>query len=120
MRQRHDRPQFGLAKGHAFHYKLAHAKQIQSEARRMPGEFVDLSSEPEPSPNQGREACHGGAGQERSRPFVGVHFACCGVYSRVYINRQRTAYVGFCPRCSNRVELTIGPEGTDSRFFTAY
>ena len=76
----------------------------------MSGENLDLSSDP-PS------------GRERGTPgrlFVGVHFACCDVYCRVYINRQSTAYEGKCPKCSKRVRLRIGPGGTDSRFFTAY
>jgi hypothetical protein len=86
----------------------------------MPGDFMDLTSAPDGQPSE-----HGGASddvtaQSAARRFVGVHFACCDVYSRVYINRQETAYVGHCPRCMRRVELKIGPGGTDSRFFTAY
>lgn len=78
----------------------------------MAGENLDLSSEA-----AGDDA--DGAGQG-GRAFVGVRFACCDVYTRVYINRQATAYVGHCPRCSKRIQLAIGPGGTDSRFFTAY
>lgn len=78
----------------------------------MAGERLDLSSD---SAGPKRRT-----GQERGRPFVGVQFDCCSVYSRVYINRQGTAYVGNCPRCGRRVELKIGPGGSDSRFFTAY
>ena len=76
----------------------------------MPGENLDLSSEP---PEHD-------APEDRARSFVGVRFACCDVYSRVYVNRARTAYEGNCPKCSKRVRLRIGPGGTDSRFFTAY
>ncbi|MEX2140033.1 MAG: hypothetical protein WD894_12280 [Pirellulales bacterium] len=88
----------------------------------MPGEFLDLSSDPDPnrpagSPSPDSRFASGGAGVRR---FVGIHFACCDVYSRIYINRQETAYVGHCPRCTRRIELKIGPGGTDSRFFTAY
>ena len=55
---------------------------------------------------------------DAGRRFVGVHFTCCDVYTRVYINRERSAYVGHCPKCAKRVQLEIGPGGTDSRFFS--
>ena len=54
-----------------------------------------------------------------SKAFLGVHFTCCDVYARVYPNRERTAYVGHCPRCAKRVDFKIGPGGTDARFFSA-
>lgn len=53
------------------------------------------------------------------RKFLGVIFQCCNVYARLYINKDQTAYEGACPRCGKRLELKIGPQGTDSRFFTA-
>ena len=53
------------------------------------------------------------------RKFLGVHFKCCNVYTRLYVNRLRTAYQGRCPRCGKRVSIKIGPGGSDSRFFTA-
>ena len=76
----------------------------------MVGENLDLSSEP---PSHGDDS-------DLGRRFLGIHFACCGVYSRVYINRDQTAYLGNCPKCSRRIRLTIAPHGTDQRFFTAY
>ncbi len=77
----------------------------------MPGENLDLTSEPGPD----RDSPQSGQG----RRFVGIHFTCCDVYARVYINANKTAYLGNCPRCARRIEILIGPDGTSSRFFTA-
>lgn len=82
----------------------------QASKLHMTGENLDLRSDP-PDPATGKLT---------SRSFIGIHFACCDVYSRVYVNHERTAYVGNCPRCSRSVRLRIGPDGTNERFFTAY
>ena len=77
----------------------------------MLGENLDLSSDgPLPDRRQAGEA----------RLFVGIHFACCDVYARIYLNPPGTAYVGNCPRCLGKLEIRIGPGGTDTRFFTVY
>ncbi len=53
------------------------------------------------------------------RPFLSLLFDCCRVYQRIYLNRDRTAFVGWCPRCCARVEIPVDPNGTEERFFIA-
>ncbi|MEE8169542.1 MAG: hypothetical protein V3T70_03260 [Phycisphaerae bacterium] len=62
----------------------------------------------------GDDSCNG------RRGWIGIHFTCCGAYSRIYRNNDRTAYVGKCPRCLRNLRLTIGPGGTDQRQFRAH
>jgi hypothetical protein len=79
----------------------------------MVGEHLDLTNDPY-SDGTRRPSDRAGA-----RRFVGVHFVCCDAYTRVYVNREESAYEGNCPKCAKRVRLAIGPGGTDARFFTA-
>lgn len=61
----------------------------------------------------------GESGTPQKKKFLGVHFECCNVYRRIYINKERNAYVGNCPKCFRQVKATIGEGGTDTRFFKA-
>ncbi len=56
------------------------------------GQHLDLSSSAKPPAS--RVAPDPGVGGK----FLGVHFLCCDVYSRVYPNREQTAYEGHCPQ----------------------
>lgn len=58
--------------------------------------------------------------QPQKRDFLGIMFNCCNVYSRIYKNKEGTAYEGVCPRCFKRVSVKIGKGGSDRRFFNAY
>ena len=78
----------------------------------MAGEQLDLTDAPLDDDRRHTSA-------PSVRRFVGIHFICCDVYTRVYVNRDETAYEGNCPRCAKRVRLRIGPGGTNARFFTA-
>lgn len=61
----------------------------------------------------------GSATTLRDRPWIGIHFDCCGVYTRIYRNTDGTAYQGCCPLCLRRIKLRVGADGTSARFFTA-
>lgn len=55
----------------------------------------------------------------RGRKFIGVRFDCCGVYSRIYYNKEQNGYFGYCPMCHRRVTVRVDPEkGIDGRFFS--
>ncbi|HOD65899.1 MAG TPA: hypothetical protein PLR32_06780 [candidate division Zixibacteria bacterium] len=53
------------------------------------------------------------------RPFLGMYFKCCRVYSRIYLNREGSAFVGWCPKCAGQVRVGVSPTGRRDRFFTA-
>jgi hypothetical protein len=77
-----------------------------------PDYYLDIEGiEGEPSQSQ--------AGRASGRKWIGVEFECCGVYARIYRNREGTAYEGCCPRCVRRVRVSIGPGGTNHRLFRA-
>jgi hypothetical protein len=88
----------------------------------MPGEHLDLSTDGPVGDDAGSTAGDrmpaAGAGQG-GKPFVGMHFTCCDIYTRIYLNTQRTMFYGHCPRCGRRVQIKVGPDGSDARFFTA-
>ncbi len=76
----------------------------------MAGEHFDAVSDASQQPPQEGDA---------PRAFVGIHFTCCDVYTRIYIDADRLAYTGNCPRCAKPIHIGVGPGGTSSRFFTA-
>jgi len=70
---------------------------------------LDLSTKPE----QGDPD----ASAKSARPYISVHFACCGVYQRIYRSNDGKRYEGHCPRCARPVRFVVGPGGTDARQF---
>ncbi len=53
------------------------------------------------------------------RPFIGMYFKCCKVYSRIYLNKAGDAFVGWCPKCAAQVRVKVSPTGPGDRFFSA-
>lgn len=55
--------------------------------------------------------------KKTQRPFLGIMFDCCGIYGRIYKNKEGTAYTGRCPKCMRPISVKIGEGGTGQRFF---
>ena len=53
----------------------------------------------------------------KEKEFIGVVFKCCNVYSRIYLNQDKTAFVGWCPKCAAKLSVRVSPEGSPDRFF---
>ncbi len=85
---------------------------VSDPANRTPGLPSNERRSRDSQRNYGQE-------DKSVRPFVGVQFECCSIYARIYQNAAGTAYAGNCPRCAKKIELKIGPGGSNSRFFTA-
>jgi len=56
-------------------------------------------------------------GAKPPRPFLSVHFTCCGVYQRIYRDPDGKHYRGRCPRCALPVTFAVGAGGTAARSF---
>ena len=54
----------------------------------------------------------------KRRPFIGLLFRCCNVYSRAYLNAAKTAYTASCPSCYERVRIAVSPKGSKNQFFS--
>jgi len=50
----------------------------------MAGENLDLSTGESPDARR--------PGPGTSRRFLGIQFACCNIYARIYVNQAETAY----------------------------
>lgn len=93
---------------------------VQSWPMSEPDYIVDLSSRPSPQPTTpGKATPSPDPAAMQGRPWIAVHWKCCQTYSRIYRNKEGTAYVGRCPKCGGPVQATIGQGGTATRFFEA-
>lgn len=53
------------------------------------------------------------------RPHISIHFKCCNVYSRIYLNHKGDAFAGHCPRCAAPVRIRVGQGGSAARIWRA-
>ena len=58
--------------------------------------------------------------KKEPKKFLGIMFDCCGVYGRIYQNKEGNAYVGRCPKCMRTVKIRIGEGGVGQRFFRGH
>ncbi|MDF2576920.1 MAG: hypothetical protein K0S74_404 [Chlamydiales bacterium] len=58
-------------------------------------------------------------GMSSRTKYISIYWKCCHIFSRIYQNKNGTAYQGCCPRCLKSVEAPIGPQGTSQRMFMA-
>lgn len=56
---------------------------------------------------------------QKGKKFLGVRFADCSAYGRLYINDDGNAYVGRCPKCYTSFVVRVAEGGTSSRMFVA-
>lgn len=82
------------------------------------GERLNLTSDPETSAEALESAPPSHVASPRS--YVAIHFACCGVYTKIYQNKTGTAYHGACPKCCRPATIRISDDGTDDRFFVVH
>jgi hypothetical protein len=55
----------------------------------------------------------------RNSRYISIYWKCCSAYSRIYPNREGSAYEGNCPKCCGFLRLPIGEGGTNQRMFFA-
>jgi len=53
------------------------------------------------------------------RSYIGVHYECCQVYSRVYLKQEQKKQISHCPKCGNAFHIKFSENGTDSPFWLA-
>ncbi len=56
----------------------------------------------------------------KKKKFLGIMFACCNVYARIYIDNSGKSYKGRCPRCLRSLSIKIEKNGVNDRFFIAF
>lgn len=84
-----------------------------------PDYIVDIDGIAESSTDANNDKAVTGRRSFRGRPWLAVHWRCCGRYTRIYRNYEGTSYIGICPACGMPVQIRIEPGGTKARFFWA-
>lgn len=87
-----------------------------------PDYILEISTAPradDPAPPSSRSGSSSTSPPSEARPWIGVHFECCGIYARIYRRPDSPVYAGQCPRCLARITARVGADGTPQRLFRA-
>ena len=79
---------------------------------------LDLTSDPDGDADAHRPRAANEPATD-PRPFLGIHFECCGLYGRIYRDPNFRVYRGRCPKCLRSLEIPIGQGGRAGRFYRA-
>lgn len=94
--------------------------RIADTTRRLTG--VALGPQDGVTAQEHSNGYSGDAAQGRwlgPRPYIGMLFECCGVYTRIYRRPGQMVYVGRCPKCMRPVRVRVRRDGINARLFRA-
>lgn len=89
-------------------------QEFQDDQAAKPGRKIDIVSSAEPGTPTDGQGAHTAA-----LPWIGVHFECCGVYTRISRRPEAKEYEGRCPRCGLPIRVGVGPDGVKTRLLRA-
>ena len=87
-------------------------QESKDDRTARPGQVIDVVSSAAP-------ATSGDGADETTRPWIGIHFECCGAYTRISRRPEATEYEGRCPKCGLPIRVGVGPDGVKTRLLRA-
>lgn len=82
----------------------------------MNQERIDLSSDPFTGSVSHSSTTGADGTRLGGRPFMGIHFACCNTYLRVYPEGAGKTKTLHCPRCARTLKVEFSETGETARF----
>jgi len=55
--------------------------------------------------------------KRKPQPYLGIHFKCCNVYTRIYLTKDGKAFAGHCPRCAAAIRVPVAEGGSTDRLW---
>ena len=89
-------------------------EEPQDRPTARPGREIDVISSADPG-----ASTDGTDANKAGRPWIGIHFECCGVYTRISRRPEAKEYEGRCPKCGLAIRVGVGPDGVRTRLLRA-